>query len=425
MTEREFATEVVSKLQREGHQALFAGGCVRDELLGLTPADFDVATSARPEEVQAHFRRTHTFGASFGVVEVLGPKDEYGEWLKVQVATFRSDGTYTDGRRPDSVVFSSPEEDAARRDFTINGLFRDPISGKLWDFVGGEADLKAGVLRAIGNAEERFTEDKLRILRAVRMAARFELEIEPYTLAAMKRMADQIRVVSAERIAEELRKILKHSNREQGVWLLQTLGLHTIIIPESAGVESQRYRFLPRDASFELAFTLMLFLMNHRSVTALCQRLRLSNNERERIEWLYANRHALTAATQLPNSSLFPLLAHPGIGELLTLYTALCDHRSATFGHRLDLYSLHRNPNEANTESADVGYVQRLLRDHPPETFNPPPLITGDDLKDMGLKPGPVFKKLLDEVRALQLDGQLKDRREAEEIIRERVRSSQ
>lgn len=403
MTEREFATEVVSKLQRAGYQALFAGGCVRDELLGLTPADYDVATSARPEEVQANFRRTHSFGASFGVVEVLGPKDANGEWLKVQVATFRSDGNYSDGRRPDSVTFSSAEEDAARRDFTINGLFRDPISGKLWDFVGGEADLNAKVLRAIGHPEERFTEDKLRILRAVRMAARFELSIDPATLTAAKRMASEIKAVSAERIAEELRKILTNRHRERGVRLLAEVGLVEHVLPTVYRDPAEWDQTcsaigrLPLHASFELAFALLLRKTDIRNFGRL---IRLSNDEWTRISWLWMHNER-TFSRDEPRSTLYPLLAHPAVHELLTLHRA------------------------EGTDPAVLDHLEGLLRDHPPETFNPPRLLTGDDLKEMGLPPGPLFKRLLEEVRVLQLDGQLKNRWEAEEKIRERLRESQ
>src|SRR3954454_20662297 len=177
MTEREFALTVVERLQEAGHKALWAGGCVRDEVLGLTPQDYDVATDARPERVQDLFRRTVAIGASFGVVEVIGPKQEWG-FPTVEVATFRSDGAYHDGRRPNEVVFSSPEEDAQRRDFTINGMFFDPIAKKLYDYVGGRADLSAKLLRAIGDPHIRFEEDKLRLLRAVRIAARFDLTLD-------------------------------------------------------------------------------------------------------------------------------------------------------------------------------------------------------------------------------------------------------
>src|SRR5438093_11609797 len=177
MTEREFAIDVVRRLQERGFQALWAGGCVRDELLGLVPKDYDVATSARPEEVRKLFRRTVAVGISFGVVEVLGPRDQ--EPLKVQVATFRSDVSYSDGRRPDQVVFSSAKEDALRRDFTINGMFYDPLREQLIDYVEGQDDLKQRVLRAIGEPGVRFDEDKLRLLRGIRLATRFDLAIEP------------------------------------------------------------------------------------------------------------------------------------------------------------------------------------------------------------------------------------------------------
>lgn len=231
MTEREFAVDVVRRLQQAGHQALWAGGCVRDELLDLVPKDYDVATSARPEEVRALFPRTVAVGMSFGVVEVIGPKVE-GRHLLVQVATFRSDVGYSDGRRPDAVVFSSPKEDAERRDFTVNGMFFDPIKEELIDYVNGLEDLHNKILRAIGNPELRFAEDKLRLLRAVRIATRFELDIEPDTGEAMKKMADQIRVVSAERIGEELRKLLTDRHRVRGVNLLYELGLIKPLLPE-------------------------------------------------------------------------------------------------------------------------------------------------------------------------------------------------
>jgi len=403
MTEREFATDVVKRLQQAGYVALFAGGCVRDEMLGLTPADYDVATSARPEEVQQLFRRTISIGASFGVIEVIGPKDEAGEWLKVQVATFRSDGAYTDGRRPDSVTFSSPEEDAARRDFTINGLFRDPVNEQMYDYVGGQADLQAKVLRAIGRAEERFSEDKLRILRAVRMAARFELSVDADSLDAAQRMAPQIKVVSPERIAEEWRKVLKHPTRGRGVRLLAEFGLLEPILPEVNRDPAEWERTcmaigaLPPDASFELAFAALLRGVSPKAVTNLCKRLRLSNDELNRVVWLCTHRVSLVDAKNQPNSRLYPLVAMPGIGELICLHEA---------------------------EGNDALHVVELIH-FCADAFDPLPLVTGDDLKAMGLKPGPLFKKLLDEIRALQLDGHLKDRSEAEEKIRERLRASQ
>src|SRR5262245_25661116 len=214
MTQRDFALQVVRQLQEAGHPALWAGGCVRDEVLGRTPKDYDIATSATPDQVRKLFRRTVAVGASFGVVEVLGPRGQ-GAPLMVQVATFRTDVGYSDGRHPDEVVFASAREDAERRDFTINGMFFDPIKGEFLDFVSGRADLERKVLRAIGDPRVRFREDKLRLLRAVRMATRFDLAIDADTEAAVREMAAQITVVSAERIAEELRQMLVHPRRAQ------------------------------------------------------------------------------------------------------------------------------------------------------------------------------------------------------------------
>ncbi len=238
-SEREFAVEVVRTLRQAGHEALFAGGCVRDELLCKPPKDYDVATSARPGEVQALFPRTIGVGASFGVIEVLGPRP-----FRIQVATFRVDHYEADapgsaseewrqGRDPRSVTFCNAEEDAKRRDFTINGMFFDPIEGRVIDYVGGRADLDAHVLRAIGEPHERFTEDRLRMLRAVRMAARFELTIAPATATAIQQMAPQLgEGVSAERIADELRKMLVDRHRARAMRLFMDLGLAAVVMPE-------------------------------------------------------------------------------------------------------------------------------------------------------------------------------------------------
>src|SRR5579871_2975855 len=223
-SERDFAIEVVRRLREAGHEALWAGGCVRDELLRLIPKDYDIATSALPEQVQKLFRRTIALGMSFGVIEVLGPRSSEGV-LKIQVATFRSDVSYSDGRRPDAVVFSSAREDALRRDFTINGMFYDPLENRLIDYVGGQDDLRARVLRAIGDPRQRFDEDKLRMLRAVRMAMRFDLALDAATADAIRANAREISVVSAERVADELRKMLVDSRRSRALRLLFDLGL--------------------------------------------------------------------------------------------------------------------------------------------------------------------------------------------------------
>lgn len=387
MTEREFAIAVVRKLRAAGHQALWAGGCVRDQLMGLAPHDYDVATDARPEQVQALFRRTIAVGISFGVVEVLGPKP-----LKVQVATFRSDGQYDDGRHPTSVTFSSPEEDAKRRDFTINGLFFDPIAERVIDYVGGEADLKAGIVRAIGDPRQRFTEDKLRLIRAVRFAARFGFTIEPATAAAIREMASQIAVVAAERIAEELRKILTDPRRATGMTLLRDLSLSQPILPE-LDLQVDVLGALDEPLSFPLGLAAIACSVDAKASAEFCNRLRLSNEEKDRVVWLVANQSALVDAPRLAKSMLKPLLAHDGIRELLALHEAKARSSGKGVEH--------------------VEFCEQCLRDWPPEVINPPPLITGDDLTAMGLTPGPKFKVILDMVRDKQLDEEITARQEA------------
>ncbi|MBM3981160.1 MAG: CCA tRNA nucleotidyltransferase [Planctomycetes bacterium] len=403
MTDREFALDVVQNLQRAGYTALWAGGCVRDELLGLKPQDYDVATSARPEQLRPLFKRRNEIGAHFGVVQVIGPRGTGGEWLTIEVATFRSDGAYVDGRRPESVVFSSPAEDAQRRDFTINGMFLDPITGELIDFVGGRADLSAKVLRAIGDPAARFTEDKLRVLRAARMATRFDLTIDPATHDAARRMAAEVRVVSAERIAEELRKLLVHTNRARGVALLGELGLAAAILPEVTGEWDRAARVVEAlarsQAAFPLVFAALLHSVGASVAEGIALRLRLSNVETARVCWLVENRSALLDAPTMRASKLKPLLAHEGSADLLALHRALA---VAT-----------------GTSAAHVEYCEAVLRDTPPGELNPPPVLTGSDLIALGLKPGPEFKRLLDAVHEAQLDGRAGSKEQALALVRE------
>jgi poly(A) polymerase len=398
MTECEFATDVVRRLRAAGHTALWAGGCVRDRLLGREPDDYDVATDARPEQVQKLFKRTVAVGASFGVVQVLGPKP-----LAVEVATFRSDVSYSDGRHPDAVVFSSPEEDARRRDFTINGMFFDPLEDQVIDYVGGQDDLRAGVLRAIGDPAQRFAEDKLRLLRAVRFATRFQLKLDSATAHAIRAMAGEITVVSAERIAEELRKLLTNPRRADGVRLLADVNLLTPILPEVAADPTwpQSLRVLeslPADSSFPLALAALLHNSGRKLAGVVCHRLKLSNVERDRIEWLVGLHDSLADAPRLRPSALKPVLAHPGIGELLALHQAI--------------------PKAAGQSAEHVDFCEQKLREWPPEVLNPPPLITGDDLQEMGLTPGPLFKRLLDAVRAAQLDGEVVVKEQAIKLVK-------
>jgi poly(A) polymerase len=428
MTEREFAVAVVSRLREAGYQALWAGGCVRDELLDLEPGDYDVATDARPEEVQQLFRRTVAVGASFGVVEVLGPREN--PELHVEVATFRSDGAYLDGRHPESVQFSSPEQDAQRRDFTINGLFFDPLESQLIDFVNGQADLEARILRAIGDPAQRFAEDKLRIMRGVRLAARFELSIDTLTLDAMRAMADQITVVSAERIADELKKMLALPQRVRAMKLLMDLGIADIILPELAALRDwpasgegeagcdawmhvlRALGHLEEPVSFPLAFACLLHrLENQANVTEptttrkrdgrqgytpvglICRRLKLSVAERERVDWLVTNQRALLDAPNLSRSKLKRILAAPGILELLALHDADARAEGSPTDH--------------------VEFCRQLLDRWSRAEIDPPVLATGHDLEALGLSPGPEFKPLLDTVRDAQLNGILETREDA------------
>jgi poly(A) polymerase len=435
MTERDFATSVVRRLREAGYQALWAGGCVRDELLGLTPTDYDVATDARPEEVRRLFRRTIPVGASFGVIEVLGPQTREG-FLKVQVATFRADGTYSDGRHPDEVVFSSAREDALRRDFTINGMFFDPLDGRLLDFVGGREDLAARILRAIGDPAARFAEDKLRLLRAVRFATRFDLTLHPDTQAALKAMADQITVVSAERVAEELRRLLVCPQRARGMNLLYEVHLVSPLLPELLEMKDlpqgppgaptgdlwdhvlRVLDLLGPEPSFPLALAALLhdvgkrrtvgrtpdrytfYYHEHvgcRMAAEIGRRLKLSNEERERVEWLVEKHQFLCAARNMQTSKLKRMLAHSGIRELLAL-------------HRADALASGRSTDH-------VEYCERLLREWSEADLNPPPVLTGHDLQRHGLEPGPSFKRLLDAVREAQLEGTVTSKREALELV--------
>jgi poly(A) polymerase len=415
MTDREFAIEVVRRLRQSGYEAFWAGGCVRDELLGLVPADYDVATSARPEQVVAVFRKTVEVGVSFGVVEVLGIRRDDGTYPKVQVATFRSDGAYVDGRRPESVTFASAEEDAQRRDFTINGMFFDPLDGRVIDYVGGQADLKAGVLRAIGDPFERFREDKLRLMRAVRLAARFDFPIEKATAAAIRGIAFQLPFVSAERIADELRKMLAHTRRAWALRQLDELGLLRHVLPEveremkgSPGAPNgelwqQVLRVIealkgpqwpePAPVSFPLALAAVLHGVGKRVAGAACQRLKLSNDESRRVKWLVERHADLCDAPTMKASKLKPILVHDGIGELLALHRA----EAIASGRALD----------------HVEFCERILRETPAEVLNPPPLLTGDDLIALGWKQGPRFKTVLDAVRDAQLDGEIHTRPQA------------
>jgi poly(A) polymerase len=413
---------------------------VRDLILGQTPVDYDVATDATPEQVMTVLPYPAvTVGISFGVVRVRDPRRQ---GIEVEVATFRSDGAYVDGRRPESVVFSSPELDAARRDFTINGMFLDPLTDELIDYVGGLADLREGRLRAIGDPAARFNEDRLRLLRGVRLAARFQLRIEAATRAALESMAGEVKSVSAERIAQELRRMLMHQSRARAMNLALDVGLIAAILPPMltirglfAGKPMQPeadlwdhtmlvLELLPPTASFTLALAALVHgagkpltrtfageryvFPDHEQASApvadeLCRSLKLSNAERERTAWLVASQNQLRQAKALPGSKLKRILAAPGIDELLELHRATA---MASVGNALD-----------------VDFCRRYLTTQPDGPINPPPLITGDDLVRRGLEPGAQFAIILEKVRDAQLDGRIHSKGEALDWIERQLQS--
>ena len=399
--QRRFATEVVAKLRRAGFEAYWAGGCVRDQLLGRAPKDYDVATNATPPEIRRLFghRRTLAIGAAFGVITVLGPK-KAGQ---VEVTTFREDAAYSDGRHPDHVTFSSAEADASRRDFTINGLFFDPIGQRVIDFVGGQEDLAGGLIRAIGQPHERFAEDKLRMLRAVRFSATFDFPLEAGTLEAIRQMAGEIGVVSPERIAMEMRRMLVEPRRAEAVRMMLDTGLAEAILPEILpGDDAQRERLdralamlerLP-EPGFPLALgTLLAELVDPGSARRVGRRWRLSNSETNRVAWLVKHRAALREARAMRRSVLQPLLVAEGIEDLLALHEAA-----------------------SPAGSDEVAYCRSLLS-QPREVLDPPPLLTGDDLLAHGVPTGPQYAMLLKRAREAQLNEQIHTKAEALALV--------
>ncbi|MCC7086502.1 MAG: CCA tRNA nucleotidyltransferase [Pirellulales bacterium] len=390
--QRSFAVEVVRQLRDHGYEAYWAGGCVRDQLLGHTPYDFDVATSARPAEIRHVFqhRRTLSIGAAFGVMIVVGPRGAG----QVEITTFRQDATYSDGRHPDRVSFSSPEEDAKRRDFTINGMFFDPLDERVIDFVGGEADLQRRTIRAIGDPRQRFAEDKLRMLRAIRFSAILDFQLEPETLAAIVEMASQVTVVSAERIAAEVQIVLVHDARAKAVDRLRSTGLLQTILPEVLAIVDWPRTLALLGSLVEPTFALALAallqdLAEDKLASMIGRRWKLSRKDINRLEWLLENKEALANARGQRWSKLQPTLAAEGAADLVKLQAA-----------KASLGSARRE---------DVEFC-RLQLQRPRDELDPPSLIDGRDLLGLGIPRGPVFARLLQAVRAAQLDGHASDR---------------
>jgi poly(A) polymerase len=435
MSARAFAQRICRDLRRAGHQAYFVGGCVRDILLEREPADYDVATDATPEQVQQLFPQSLAVGAKFGVIVVTEDSGD-GASLQVEVATFRSDVGYSDGRHPDSVVYSdSPEQDAWRRDFTINALLLDPESKEVLDFVGGRDDLRAGIIRAIGRPQDRFAEDKLRMVRAVRFAARFRYAIEASTFGATVKFAPEIHEVSAERLRDELTKILTEGAARRGFELLDETRLLPELLPEISrmkGVE-QPPQFHPEGdvwthtlmmieglragCSRTLAWGVLLHDVGKpptfappsgpggrirfdehvevgtRMAEEICRRLRFSNDDTAQIASLVANHLRFKDVPQMKPSTLKRFVRLDRFDEHLELHRLDC---SSSHGH-LDNYE----------------FVRRFLADTPPEQVRPARLVTGDDLISLGHAPGPAFHGVLEAVEEAQLNGKVSTREEA------------
>jgi poly(A) polymerase len=407
-SQRDLALDITRQLRAAGFEALWAGGCVRDQLLGLEPKDYDVATNARPEEVQKLFgkRRTLAIGAAFGVIAVLSK-----DCNPVEVATFRSDGAYLDGRHPASVVYTTAEHDAERRDFTINGMFFDPLTEQVIDYVDGQADLAAGIVRAIGDPRARFTEDKLRMLRAVRFATTFNFEIDPQTLLAIQEMAHDVNVVSAERINAELTRLLVHSQRGLGLLLLHETALLRSLFPKFAGhadndsLEWQKtisdLRTLQTENVSTTLAVLFTDLGSASEVAAAGRRLKYSNKEIDLAMWLAKQLPRIAEAEQLPWPRLQRILVHDGARELMALARAVLGEN---------------HPGVVRAEEC-----LKL----PAEKFNPLPLLTGDELVRHGLEPGPYFAGLLTAVRDAQLEGTISTQAEALNLVEQLLRDKQ
>jgi poly(A) polymerase len=387
---------VLRRLRSAGHQALFAGGCVRDMLLGRPVTDYDVATDASPSQVRGIFRRVLLVGEKFGVAMVI----HHGR--KVEVATFRSDLSYSDGRRPDGVRFAAPREDALRRDFTINGMFYDPVAREVIDYVGGRGDLAAGVIRTIGKPDERFAEDYLRLVRAVRFAVRLGFDIDPKTAAAVAKFAPRIAAISGERIFDELSKMLSLPSAAEAMRKLSELGLAVHILGGlacdeklwAAAVDCVAAVAGRKDLTLTLAA--MLAELPARTVAGMTRRWGAANDLRDALVWLGEHRDDWRGLGGMQLSSFRKLAGHGQFTRLRALWRVRARQVDGT----------------ARAEAVSR-LVTRRLREIPGGEVLPKPFVTGADLIKMGLKPGPALGKALREAYDAQLNLEVRTRREA------------
>ena len=427
------ARALVDRLHAAGHVAYFAGGCVRDLVRGQAPKDIDIATDARPEEVQKIFRRTYAVGAHFGVIVVLEND------LQFEVATFRADGAYLDGRHPAEVRFSSPEEDARRRDFTINGMFFDPTNDAVIDFVGGRQDLAAGLVRAIGDPAQRFAEDRLRLLRAVRFATVLDFEIEKGTWEAVVRAADTIGEISAERIREELIRIFLSPQRARGWDLLDASGLLKEILPELSAMKGcqQPPQFHPEGDVFqhtrlmlqllpnEVSLPLVLSVLFHdigKPPTATVDeegRIRFNGHDKRGAEMTEALMERLRFSRAEIDATVEAVRQHMVFKDVPNMRLAKLKRFMArpTFADELELHRVDCASSHGMLDNYE--FLQRKHEEFANEPIIPPPLVRGDDLIALGMKPGPRFGEILEAIETRQLEGTLRNREEALEWVRE------
>lgn len=432
------AVDIIKTLRAHNHQAFLVGGCVRDRLWGIVPKDFDVSTDARPDEIISLFPRAQLVGAKFGVVLVKRTSDVW-----VEVATFRSEGNYADGRHPEDVRFETdPARDAQRRDFTINGLFEDPLARRIYDFVGGKPDLEARVLRTIGSPDRRFEEDHLRLLRAVRFAARFQLSVDEETLRGMQRFAPRICQISAERIREELVRVLTEGGARYAFELLDRAGLLGHILPEvkaCQGVE-QPPEFHPegdvwkhillmlesmKDPSRMLAWGVLLHDIGKPPTFRIAERIRFDGHAevgtemaRRRLEHLKASSEDVERVSSLvANHMRFKDVPHMRVSTLKRFL------RTPHFEEHLELHRLDCLASNGRTDVYD--FLRSKLAEFNTEQLRPPRLLTGDDLINAGYLPGPAFKTVIELTETAQLEGEIKTREQALTLARRMLSDEQ
>ena len=435
MSQKEKAISIIKRLRENGHEAYLAGGCVRDFLLGKSPQDYDIATDARPETIQKIFPHTTAVGSQFGVVLVVFEAEAF------EVATFRYDGPYLDGRHPSHVRFGTLKEDIARRDFTINGMMHDPLDDRIIDLVGGRADLERRLIRAIGNPAERFREDRLRMVRAIRFAASLGFTIEEETFAAIQQQASTISQISWERIGDEITRILSEGEAKRGFELLDSAKLLETIIPEMSALKGteQGADFHPEGDVFthtlltlshlkEPTETLAYGCLLHDIAKPLCfnreggritfyghpekgaemvveilKRLKRSRAVWEEVARLVKNHLRHTQAPKMRLSTLKRFLGQQGIEELLELT-------------RIDALS-------ANGDLQYYDFCRRKLAELKEEEIHPEPLLTGRDLMAMGFSPGPLFKTILEATEEAQLEGEVATKEEAMEWVKKQYKT--